>query len=248
MPPKKLFSFLVICLISLSFFSCSKEKGPRIASTLEGVDYEGNTLVEVTFKDESRMYFKLNDNATAEVVRGGLFISDNTDWILWIYRGDIVIPEHFTHDKTTYKVTGIGEYAFYSNTESLIASVTLPTTIDTIREGAFHSCEHLTSIKIPQSVKYIGVRSFSGCRHLTSFEIPASVQCLGMNVFSGCSSLKTLTCHAVIPPRSIIEFFYVDAYILLSEYIEKIYVPTESVNLYKESPDWRYYKDIIVGF
>lgn len=301
MTPNKLLSFL-LCLISLFIISCVKENSPRIASTLEGVDYDGNTLLEVTFKDESRMYFKLNDNATAEVVRGSIFYTDSPEWSVWVYRGDIIIPEEIKHNGKTYKVTSIGDHAFYpkysfnATSTSLISSITLPSTIDTIHENAFLSCEYLSSINNLQSVKFIGANAFNGCwnlrsitipntvaeiypgtfhacafdtlelpntiiaiddyafgycSNLTNFDIPASVQFFGMFVLDGCKNLKTITCHPPIPPRMVTQEYGVGDYIILSISdlnIEKVYVPTESVNLYKESPDWRYYKDIIVGF
>ena len=66
------------------------------------------------------------DNLTAEVM-------ENED-----YEGDIIIPETIMFNHITYRVTSIGERAFYR-------------------------CYSLTSITIPNSVMSIGERAFQDC-------------------------------------------------------------------------------------
>jgi hypothetical protein len=67
------------------------------------------------------------------------------------YRDDVVIPEKAPNG---YTVTGIGE-------------------------GAFNSCDSLTSIKLPSTLKTIGVLAFQLCTELKEIRIPASVEVLG---------------------------------------------------------------------
>ena len=65
------------------------------------------------------------------------------------YSGEIVIPEFVTDNGTTYPVTGIGLYAF---AESEISSVTIPSTVTEIVNGAFQDCANLTRVDIPNTV------------------------------------------------------------------------------------------------
>ncbi len=114
---------------------------------------------------------------------------------------DVVIPSG---------VTSIGSYAF---SFASLTSVTVPDTVKTIGEGAFHYCTNLQSIKlsknlteipknmlygasslktvvIPNTVKTIGESAFEGCISLESMFIPASVTYIGKHAFENCGSLK----------------------------------------------------------
>ena len=86
---------------------------------------------------------------TATTVQGGVLyfnITSKTNLTVEItqsnsndeYSGDVVIPESFTYNGVTYRVTSIGDYAF-------------------------KGCSSLTSIKIPNSVTRIGKYAFSDC-------------------------------------------------------------------------------------
>ena len=108
--------------------------------------------------------------------------------------------------------------------------------------GMFSMCFSLTSVTLHDHVTTICDDAFydSG---LTSFEIPASVNYLGVNPLDDCSSLTTLICRPTTPPEKDPH----EDYFMLSNAIERILVPAQSVDLYKESYFWRLYKDIIVG-
>ena len=57
--------------------------------------------------------------------------------------GNIEILDSFTVDGTTYSVTGIGDYAFMSNTG--ITSVVIPESITSIGKNAFYRCTSVVS-------------------------------------------------------------------------------------------------------
>ena len=311
-------TFLII-ITAILITGCQKSDADilGIVSTDEVENYFGTT-VEVSYSDNTKMYFHLLSDTTAEVVNYYRFYTVQEEQSPWIYRGDIVIPDRFVHNGKTYKVTCIGEGAFKASVQnhelvSLVSSVEMPNTIDTIRSRAFLWCVHLTSIDIPNSVKYIGDAAFAGSgltsvvipssvnsfgnsvfsstcltsveipesmekipfgmfsmcpsltfvtlhdhvtticdgafydSGLTSFEIPASVNYLGVNPLGDCSSLTTLVCLPTTPPMKDSESHYFEDYFMLSNAIERILVPAQSVDLYKESHFWRLYKDIIVG-
>ena len=63
---------------------------------------------------------------------------------------DVIIPSSITIGGKEYKVTSIGDKAFYD-------------------------CESLTSITIPSSVTSIGNDAFSYCKSLTSITIPTHI-------------------------------------------------------------------------
>lgn len=98
-----------------------------------------------------------------------------------------------------------------------VESVSLPSTLEYLGDGAFYNWRSLKSIKIPDSVKYVGRSAFYGCEALTQIHLPDSVensriedstfmkceqltelniQCkinaVGKNAFRGCSSLQKI--------------------------------------------------------
>jgi len=93
-------------------------------------------------------------------------------------------------------VTSIGQGAF-SSCESL-TSVTIPNSVTSIGNTAFSSCESLTSITIPDSVTSIGNYAFYLCDNLTSVTIPNSVTSIGQGAFAGCTNLTSVTFQGTI--------------------------------------------------
>ena len=137
-------------------------------------------------------------------------------------------------------VTSIGSYAFIGC--SSLTSITIPDSVTSIGEYAFRDCSNLTSITIPNSVTSIGSYAFYDCSNLTSITIPNSVTSIGTYTFSGCNSLKSIYCKPTTPPSGEWGMFYGNAY------ARKIYVPMESVSLYKSANVWKDYASDIVGY
>ena len=172
---------------------------------------------------------------------------------------------HLTSIDIPNSVKYIGDAAFAG---SGLTSVVIPSSVNSFGNSVFSStC--LTSVEIPESMEKIPFGMFSMCPSLTfvtlhdhvtticdgafydsgltSFEIPASVNYLGVNPLGDCSSLTTLICRPTTPPEKDPNGQHYEDYFMLSNAIERILVPAQSVDLYKESYFWRLYKDIIVG-
>ena len=137
-------------------------------------------------------------------------------------------------------VTTIGGYAFYS-CDSL-TSITIPDSVTTIGGSAFNGCSSLTSVTIPDSVTTIGRYAFYYCTSLTSVIIGDSVTAIGNFAFSYCDKIKYIYCKPTTPPTLYSNSFSSDVA------PTKIYVPTNSVNVYKTAKYWRDYADVITGF
>ena len=104
--------------------------------------------------------------------------------------GDVVIPETFVYDGVNYKVTSIGDSAFYGCTG--ITSVEIPNSVTSIGYSAFNGCTDLTSIEIPDSVTSIGNWAFANCTGITSVEIGSGVTNIGNNIFNGCTGITSI--------------------------------------------------------
>ena len=103
--------------------------------------------------------------------------------------GDIVIPATVKNGAVTYKVTGVGTYAFSSSEAN---SITLPNTVVTIESGAFQGCS-CKSVDLGQGVEVIKSDAFNFSRSLESLSVlPACLKTIEVNPFPGLDDLKAI--------------------------------------------------------
>lgn len=163
------------------------------------------------------------------------------------------------HELTTVDLSNnlkvrIGDEMFY--TCSKLSKIVLPNNILEIGESAFYGCSSLKNIDIPDKVTEIGYSAFYGCSSLrsvtfekgsqlkymvegvfcdcealTSIEIPASVEMIDMYY---CINLANIYCYPSIPP--ILNDFRCKNFVL--------YVPSQSLEAYKNSSWSEYYSSI----
>jgi hypothetical protein len=107
------------------------------------------------------------------------------------YTGSLTIPETVVddYDNTEYTVIAIGKNAFFYCTD--LTSVTLPNTIQSLKEGSFEMTG-ITTLNIPESVTTIGEDCFWSSK-LESITVPGSVKELGDNAFRMCRQLTSIT-------------------------------------------------------
>lgn len=147
------------------------------------------------------------------------------------------------------KVTKIARYCFY---ETPLTSINLPDDITEIEECAFANTP-LNHLKLPKNLTTIGDYAFKSPSRYTerfqNIEIPASVHTIGYGIFIMDESDDSynqfpplmIYCKANKPPKF-------DNGEELGDGIEKIFVPSQSINEYKKSTGWRMYSDIIEGY
>lgn len=70
---------------------------------------------------------------------------------------------------------------------------------------------------------------------------------IGRESFGSCGRLLSVYIKATIPPKVVIYNGYWDAF-RDNAYGRKIYVPRDSVELYKSADGWRSYAEYIVGY
>jgi hypothetical protein len=125
----------------------------------------------------------------------------------------------------------------YPNNKSDV-EFTIPNTVVDITPGIFIS-NNLLKLTIPDSVTSLPKECFYNCSSLTEIIIPDSVTSIGDYCFRSCSSLQAISVLNLIPPTigyNIFAYIHEDFY---------VYVPYESVDLYKVADGWVDYADKI---
>lgn len=133
-------------------------------------------------------------------------------------------------------LNSIGHCAF-ANCSSLV-EVSIPEGITSIGDYAFYDCDNLLSVKISDNVKYIGEAAFDCCQ-LSNVIIGSNVKKIGGGNFRS-PDLMSIVCKAATPPKCGKEVF---RHVNKSEC--KLFVPSESVELYKSARIWRSFKNIL---
>ena len=102
----------------------------------------------------------------------------------------------------------------YSDENTEITNLIIPSGVTSIRGGLFSNCSGLTSIVIPSSVTNIGSSAFSGCSNLTSVtSYITDIFETGKDAFTGCENAT-------------------------------LYVPKGLANFYRITADWNRFKKI----
>lgn len=92
--------------------------------------------------------------------------------------------------------------------------------------------------KAPNSVVEIASGAFSECDNLTSLVIGTNLKRIKQYAFYECGNMRKLTCKAVTPP------VWEDDYLgdMNSEIM--VYVPQQSVSLYRKAKGWKSLENI----
>ena len=129
-------------------------------------------------------------------------------------------------------VTTIRDAAFYNCTS--LQKVSFPESVTKIETSVFYQCASLESIILPPNITEVATALFFQCTSLRSVTIPAAVTNIGLTPFLECNKLTEITCLATTPPT-----LHMMAFLQMAQADITLYVPEESVELYKAAPGWK---------
>ena len=132
----------------------------------------------------------------------------------------------------------IGDSAFLNDS---IKTIILPKSIQTIGENAF-SFSLIKYIDIPEGVSELKNGTFSSCKKLKNIVLPSTLEVIGGDAnFDGLDALESIKIFAKSPP--VIEGDFAFDSTDLSGCT--LYVPNDSIDLYKYEPYWSDFGEII---
>ena len=138
----------------------------------------------------------------------------------------------FTSITIPPSVTTFGAYAFTS--VSGLNSVTIDYASNATLGSYQFSGSSITSLTIGSNPTSIGNSMFQNCKKLTTIVIPSNISSINNYAFSGCTGLTSITIHSATPPTLGYESFN-------NTNDCPIYVPPESVDVYKAASGWSSY-------
>ena len=125
-----------------------------------------------------------------------------------------------------------GYSPFYRNTS--LETVVITDKETEISENEFYGCSSLKNVTMGDGVTTIGNWAFSGCSALDYFEFGSGLQSIGNEAFSDCTACTKLISHAATPPVCGIQ-----ALDDINKWTCTLYVPTESIDMYKAADQWK---------
>lgn len=131
------------------------------------------------------------------------------------------VPATVSYNQKLYKVTSIGDYAFYKCTN--LHEINLPDSITSIENFAFACCTSLQSVHLSDSITSISACVFYDCESLQTINLPDSITSIKDFAFQFCSSLK-----GICLPNSLT---YIGICAFASSGLTKIYLPNSLTSI-----------------
>ena len=253
---RKIYSFITFIIASIQILHAS-----NMSVDVDGIWYflhSTDSTAIVTF----RGWTPIGDSYTGDiVVPSYVTYEDITYKVTSIgnsaFRGcdgliSVIIPN---------TVTSIGEAAFFECHN--LVSVQIPNSVTSIAAMAFWRCTSLAYVRIPEGhINFSGEFIFADCnlisikihegvtklpyaifgrnKHLTAVDLPSTINNMEAAIFQNCPSLKTIINRATEPLSSGNAVFH-----NLNKSYCTLYVPAESVELYKTANLWKDFKQIL---
>ncbi len=130
------------------------------------------------FQTDDGLYWKVTGADTVQLIK------ENSEFLAGYPQisGELTIPATVEYSGQEFRVTSIGDYAFYMNRG--ITSVAIPEGVTEVGPAAFVMCYGLRTVQLPESLEKIGERAFYFCAN-ANISIPDGVKVIEADAFHG---------------------------------------------------------------
>ena len=148
---------------------------------------------------------------------------------------------------TTFEMDHVASIGLSAFSNSVLQTVALRGTYETLAVRAFDGCKDLTSVTLGERVKKLDNYAFIDCSGLEEITLPASCTAIAGSVFCNCTSLKrvTLLFEGVVATETSAFTHVISGQATENLALEKVYVPASQVEHYQYDAGWTAYRDII---
>jgi hypothetical protein len=98
---------------------------------------------------------------------------------------------------------------------------------------------NLTEYKLPDQAMFTQNYALSGCKKLKKLILHENFKSFGLDVFNSLNELETIVSYAITPPS-----FNPDE-VFESKSLKEVYVPQNSIELYRNADGWKNFSDLI---
>ncbi|MDD4848653.1 MAG: leucine-rich repeat domain-containing protein [Bacteroidales bacterium] len=175
---------------------------------------------------------------------------DNSPALIVLDLGDSILDDPFLPEFTYH--SRLETFIAPKNLESIsdifidssfLKTVVLPEGVKELGLCAFASCKSLENINFPDTLTTIKHRCFYNCTGLRKIELPASLEYIDFRAFDECENLKEMFIYAVKPPIIMNPCAKCLKFLRDAKQLT-LYVPKESLELYKQAERWSDIKKI----
>ena len=162
----------------------------------------------------------------------------------WIYEH---IQLFLYNNDSEYEIMHSGTIIENPFSEICIPNNKFGTPVTKIMYNGFGQREYLLKINVPEGIRILDRDAFASSQ-FTTLTMPSTLEYIGAGSFRS-TNLQEITFLSTVPPE-IVPYYneYLGATIeriFLDNYVPNIYVPAESVDIYKNAPIWSDYADYI---
>lgn len=156
-------------------------------------DIQYINLTENVFSSKEKLFLKYPNLVSIDVDKNNPYYTSENGVLFNKNKTELVVYPACKNDSTHVvpsTVKTIGDYSFY--TCNKLEKITIPNGVKKIPTSCFEKCKNLKSVVLPNSIIEISSYAFEDCENLTNITIPNNVKVINFRAFKNCTNLKSI--------------------------------------------------------